>query len=134
MDEDIIIERLTNTQVPSIAELHIEGITTGFISSLGDDFVSYLYQAIAQDKRSFYLVAVEDRKTIGFVTFTENLRKLLKTAVKNNGFKLALAIRSRMLRPSICMRIIQNIFYLNKTEKLNLPKVGLLSIITEHFY
>ena len=34
----------------SIAKLHIQGINTGFISSLGIDFVAALYEAIAQSK------------------------------------------------------------------------------------
>jgi len=34
-----------------IAKLHIEGINEGFISSLGIDFVTSLYEAIAKDEK-----------------------------------------------------------------------------------
>jgi len=36
-----------------LARLHIEGIKTGFISSLWQGFVTALYEAIAEDKNSF---------------------------------------------------------------------------------
>ena len=129
MDEDIIIERLTNTQVPSVAELHIDGISEGFISSLGLDFVTALYETICEDSNSFCLIAEEGDKTIGFVAFTENLSKLFKSAVKSRGIKLVLAIGLKVFRPSVFKHVIQNIFYPSKTEKLNLPKAELLSIV-----
>ena len=36
--------------VQQIAKLHIEGINEGFISSLGIDFVTALYEAVAKSK------------------------------------------------------------------------------------
>ena len=48
-----------------VANLHISGIPAGFISSLGIDFVTVLYEAIAEDENSF-----------GFVAFSTNLSKL----------------------------------------------------------
>lgn len=40
-----------------VASLHISGIPTGFISSLGQEFVAVLYEAVAEDKNSFGFVA-----------------------------------------------------------------------------
>ena len=42
------IKDLTATDVPEVAMLHIRGIDQGFISSLGIDFVTALYEAIAK--------------------------------------------------------------------------------------
>jgi hypothetical protein len=43
---------ITSLDVSAVAALHIEGIKTGFISSLGIDFVTALYESIAEDKNS----------------------------------------------------------------------------------
>jgi hypothetical protein len=45
--------KLELRHVGQIAKLHIEGISTGFISSLGIDFVTALYEAIAKSKLNF---------------------------------------------------------------------------------
>jgi len=44
---------ITSLDAPAVAALHIEGIGTGFISSLGIDFVTALYEAIAKSKLNF---------------------------------------------------------------------------------
>ena len=56
------VRRITVQDVSVIATLHIKGISTGFISSLGIDFVTALYEAIAQNKSSFGFVARENGK------------------------------------------------------------------------
>jgi len=43
--------RLESRYVEQVARLHIDGINTGFISSLGIDFVMALYRAIAKDEK-----------------------------------------------------------------------------------
>lgn len=53
MTEDVTIEALTSQQTADVAALHIKGISTGFISSLGTDFVTALYEAIIQGTVSF---------------------------------------------------------------------------------
>ncbi len=134
MSDDVVIQHLTDKQITSVAELHIHGVTTGFISSLGLDFVVALYEAISKDHNSFCQVAQDHGDTIGFVAFTENLSKLFKSAMKNRCTKLVLAIGLRVFHPSVLKRIVQNIFYPSKTKKLNLPKAELLSIVVEPSY
>lgn len=53
MTKDIAIREITVQDAPVVAALHIEGISTGFISSLGIDFVTALYEAIIQGTVSF---------------------------------------------------------------------------------
>jgi hypothetical protein len=51
-----------------VANLHICGILTGFISSLGEKFVTELYKAVSDDQNSFCLVAQENEQVLGYVT------------------------------------------------------------------
>lgn len=43
----MIFETMKKSDASQVAHLHISGISTGFISSLGLDFVTTLYEAIA---------------------------------------------------------------------------------------
>ena len=68
-----MIKPLSKSFSPQTANLHTQGISTGFISSLGVEFVTALYEAIAEDKNSFGFVKVEEEKVLGFVAFSTNL-------------------------------------------------------------
>jgi hypothetical protein len=87
------INTLDNPNSPSVAQLHITGIPTGFISSLGVGFVAELYSAISDDQNSFCLVAQEDGEILGFVAFSCNLGKLYKYVLKRKFSGLLQAFR-----------------------------------------
>jgi ribosomal protein S18 acetylase RimI-like enzyme len=111
-----------------IAELHIESISTGFISSLGIDFVTFLYQAIARSKSSFGFVAEKDGKVLGFVAFTTNLNKLYKSVILKKGLLFTLLLAGRMVSFERVKRAFETLFYPGRIKKMNLPAAELLSI------
>ncbi len=111
-----------------ISNLHIHGISTGFISSLGPKFLTCLYKAISRHDKSFCLIAEENNNILGFVAFTEDLKSLYKLALKKYSLSFIFAVGMKLLSPKIIKRITQNLFYPSKSEKLNLPKAELLSI------
>ena len=69
----MIIEKMKKSDAARLVRLHIEGISTGLISSLGLEFVTALYEILAQRDRFFALVAKEDEKVIGFVAFSVDI-------------------------------------------------------------
>ena len=69
------IEVLAVQKAVNVANLHIERIATGFISSLGVGFVTALYEVIAEDENSFEFVALENDKVLDFMVFLANLKK-----------------------------------------------------------
>lgn len=107
----------------------IAGISTGFISSLGEDFVISLYEAIAEDENSFGLVAAEDDKVLGFVAFSSNLSKLYKHVALKKGFRFAFILARRMLSFRVFKKVIDNILYPSKMKRAGLPAAELLSIV-----
>ena len=119
---------LQSSHAEQIAKLHIEGINTGFISSLGIDFVVSLYEAIAQSKSSFGFVAEKDGKVLGFVAFTTNLSKLYKSVILKRGPLFALLLAGKMLSLERVKRVFETLFYPGRTRKMNLPPAELLSI------
>ena len=122
-------EPIAQKYAREIAALHIEGIGTGFISSLGIDFVTALYEAISEDKSSFGLVAEEDRKVVGFVAFTTNINRLYKSVIFRKGIRFALMLAGKVFSFSSLKKIIVTLFYPARIKKLELPRAELLSIV-----
>jgi len=111
-----------------VAALHIQCIDTGFISSLGIDFVTSLYEAIVQSKSSFGIVAVRNARVLGFVAFTTNLNKLYKSAVWRKGLIFALLLAGNVRSRGRAKKMLETLFYPARTKKMNLPSAELLSI------
>jgi len=124
-----MIERLSKLYFSQVAAFHIEGISTGFISSLGIGFVAALYEAIAEDEHSFGFVALEDGEVLGFVAFSTNLSKLYKYVALKKGFKFAFILTRKMTSLKVFKKIWSNIFYPGKMKSLDLPDAELLSIV-----
>ncbi|MFH1881606.1 MAG: N-acetyltransferase [Planctomycetota bacterium] len=111
-----------------VAALHIQCISTGFISSMGIDFVTSLYDAIVKSKSSLGVVAVRNEKVIGFVAFTTNLNKLYKSIIRRKGLKFALLLAGNLLSLRRIKKIFETLFYPARIKKMNLPPAELLSI------
>jgi ribosomal protein S18 acetylase RimI-like enzyme len=112
-----------------VAKLHIEGVSTGFISSLGIDFVTALYEAIAQSKSSFGFVAEENNSVIGFIAFTTNLNKLYKAVILRKGLHFAFLLGGKILSLKRIKNVFETLFYPSRIKKMNLPSAELLSIV-----
>ncbi|MHC4151251.1 MAG: GNAT family N-acetyltransferase [Planctomycetota bacterium] len=122
-------EDLTPEQALKFAKLHIEGIHTGFISSLGLDFVTELYKAIAESKTSFGFTIQEDEKVFGFITFTTNLSKLYKSVIARKGPLFALLLARKIYSLEKLKKVFQTLSYPKRIKKMDLPSAELLSIL-----
>jgi len=113
---------------PIVARLHIEGIKTGFISLLGIDFVTALYQSIAESENSFGFVAEENSTIIGFAAFTANLNRLYKSIILKKGCHFAFLLAGKMFSLKRIGRMLETLFYPRRTRRLNMPAAELLSV------
>jgi ribosomal protein S18 acetylase RimI-like enzyme len=129
MQKENKIISLDVSHAPQIAKLHIQGLSPGFISMLGCDFVTALYEAIAQNQMSFGFVAEEKGNVLGFVAFTTNLNKLYKFVVLKKGWRFALLLIGKMFSLKRIKKVFETLFYPNRVKKLNLPSAELLSIV-----
>jgi ribosomal protein S18 acetylase RimI-like enzyme len=111
-----------------VAALHIQCISTGFISSMGIDFVTSLYEAIVQSNSSFGIVAVRNEKVLGFAAFTTNINTLYKAVIWRKGLKFALLLASHMCSLKRVKRMFETLFYPTRIKNMNLPSAELLSI------
>jgi len=126
---DLKITELLPEHASQTAELHISSISTGFISSLGVDFVTALYEAIAQSKASFGFVAEEEGSVLGFVAFTTNLNSLYKSVILRKGLHFAFLLGGKILSLKRIKNVFETLFYPSRIKKMNLPSAELLSIV-----
>jgi GNAT superfamily N-acetyltransferase len=129
MSEEVRVVSMKLEHAVDVAKLHIEGIHKGFLSSLGVDFVTSLYKAIAQSKDSFGYVAVKEGKVVGFASFTTNLNQLYKSVVSKNGLRFFFLLSCRMFSWSAIRKIFETLFYPSRIKKINLPKAEFLSMV-----
>ncbi len=126
MQQIVLLNKSHSNQT---AQLHISGISTGFISSLGISFVMALYEAIAKNKSSFGFVAEENDKVLGFVAFTTNINKLYKSVILKKGWRFALLLAGKMFSLKRIKKVFETLFYPSRIKKMNLPTAELLSIV-----
>lgn len=125
----ITFEPIAHKNAREIAKLHISGISTGFISSLGIDFVASLYEAIAQSKESFGFVAEEKHKILGFVAFTPNLKRLYKSVILKKGLRLGFLLAGKVFSFGTIKKVFETLFYPSRIKKMDLPCAELLSTV-----
>jgi ribosomal protein S18 acetylase RimI-like enzyme len=111
-----------------VAALHIQCISTGFISSMGIDFVTYLYEAIVQSNSSFGVVAIRNEKVLGFAAFTTNINTLYKSIVWRKGLRFALILAGQICSLKRVKKIFETLFYPTRIKNMDLPSAELLSI------
>jgi len=129
MQSEVEFKDLQVAHAGQVAALHIQCISTGFISSMGIDFVTSLYDAIVKSKSSLGVVAVRNGKVLGFAAFTTNLNKLYKSVVWRKGLKFALLLAGNMWSRKRVKKMFETLFYPARTKKMNLPPAELLSIV-----
>ena len=127
-NNDIRITALLPEHARAVAELHISGIKTGFISSLGLDFVTALYETIAASRFSFGIVAEREKKIVGFVVFTDDINKLYRSAILSRGLRFTCLLAGKMLSVHRIRNAIETASYPRRISKLGVPRTALLSI------
>lgn len=111
-----------------VARLHMEGIHQGFISSLGEEFVTALYETLVDSAESFSYVAMSDGRVVGFVSFTTNLKKVYQSILRQRGLKFVGLLFGKIFSFSVLQRIVETLLYPRRISRLHLPEAELLSI------
>jgi ribosomal protein S18 acetylase RimI-like enzyme len=127
--EEIRIIELVPEHARQVAQLHISGIRTGFISSLGLGFVTALYEAVAGSGCGYGFVAEKGDKVIGFAAFATNLNGLYKTVLFRNGLRFAFSLALKMFSFRTAKKVLETFFYPARIKKLGLPSAEFLSMV-----
>ena len=123
------VQPLTKRHARAVAELHRDGIRTGFLSSLGPMFLRQLYAAIPSCPGGFGDVWQEpDGSVLGFIACAESTGKLYKQALLRRGVLMSLPLIRFLVRPSVIRKIWQTLRYPGEVGP-ELPAAEVLSIV-----
>jgi GNAT superfamily N-acetyltransferase len=96
----------------SVAQLHAQGITTGFLPTLGERFLATLYTAIAHCPHSTVIVAHnDDGQPSGFVAGTIDTKAMYQWIVRRYWLVLGLAALPKMVRVSAIKKALETLRY-----------------------
>jgi ribosomal protein S18 acetylase RimI-like enzyme len=122
-------KELTISDAKTVAKLHKQNITDGFLSSLGDDILERIYASILDQKQNFGFIALEDDKPAGFILLTENCNILYDKFIQNNRWLGVIIISRKIFSPLAIKKITDHLFYPKKRNQL--PEAELLSIAVD---
>jgi len=114
-----------------VALLHQRNIDRGFLTVLGESFLTLLYQAIDADDNSVLLVEVREGRVVGFVAGTNSLISVFRH-VFFHPLKLLLSLKSSIFRFGRLKKMFEISCYGRKSKSKvlqNLPRAELLSIV-----
>ncbi len=125
------IERITGQSRPEflaqVARLHQEEIREGFLSSLGQDFLTRLYVAILENPDVFIYAAREGDQILGYVCGAVSTRGVYRKFLLRHAWHVAPTIVSRLFSPRTIRRISETLLYPSKTEDAGLPEPEILN-------
>ncbi len=101
----------TIDDAPAMARLHVEGITSGFLSSLGLRFMRRLYEALVGWERAVVLVADAGAGAVGFVAGVDDTAAFYRYFARHHGVAAATAAFPALTRPSNLRRALETARY-----------------------
>lgn len=102
-----------------IAELHSSSITTGFLSTLGSDFLSELYKAIHTQNTACLLVAETENSVCGFIAGTVNTKGLYKNVLLKNWYHFIIPFARFVFNVKVILRSFETLRYGFRKDKKN---------------
>lgn len=117
----------SDSEFLSIAQIHREEISEGFLSTLGDKFLVVLYRTLAQSEVAFLLVAKEEALVVGFLAGSLDTGRVYKDFMKRAGFQAVLMILPKLLNVARIKRVLETLLYPNKQKEEDLPEPEILN-------
>jgi glycosyltransferase involved in cell wall biosynthesis/ribosomal protein S18 acetylase RimI-like enzyme len=93
------------------ARLHRQAISTGFLSSLGDGFLTVLYRALISDPAGIVLVAEDASGPIGFVSGIADTGAFYRRFLRRSAVEAGIRAIPRLVRPSAIEKVIETLRY-----------------------
>ncbi len=104
----IKISALEKKQIAEVAKIHKKVLSDGFVSTLSENFLNKFYLALTESPDIFTLVATRNKKILGFVSCTTNVKKLPFFLIRNLWKDIILEM---LKNPSVILKFIESIFY-----------------------
>jgi ribosomal protein S18 acetylase RimI-like enzyme len=124
--------QLHSCDYEKVAELHIEGIPFGFLSSMGIKFLAALYRAVDSHCDSVLFVERDDRGQVaGFLAGTTSVKDFYKYALSNHFFRLIIPVMPMLFSIQVVKRIFETLLYPFSKQKNSAAKIVISDIHCE---
>ncbi len=128
----IQIQRMSNGQAESVAQLHVDGIASGFLSSLGVILLADLYRSVNRCSEGFVFVATSDGgDVVGYVSGTTSVRRLYRWILIRRGWRYAWMLARHLLSWQRIKGIVRSALYPARMDT-DYPAAELLSIVVRN--
>jgi hypothetical protein len=113
------IKPYTRAHARDAAEIHIEGQRGTFLTRLGIDFLTRLYELFAESPYAFGITAVEGDAVAGVGIIALDTTQLFRTIKRRYWYCLVWPVARQLLRhPSLIGELIQSLRYPNTLKPL----------------
>jgi ribosomal protein S18 acetylase RimI-like enzyme len=110
-----------------VANLHATAIDRGFLTELGEPFLTLLYRAIDEDASAVLITRSEEDRIVGFVSGGSGLGPLYRRLLRR-GPSVAWSLLPTMLSPRKLRKIAELLWHSREEKADRLPQAELMSI------
>ena len=123
------------SDLDQIAKLHQQNLKTAS-AYLGEDYLKNNYkQIISDNKTNLVILALKDKKVIGVITVSLDLRKTISTLSIKSFDTLALITKKILFKPSLILEFINHIYLEIKVlNKYPAPYQTILTLFVSNDY
>jgi glycosyltransferase involved in cell wall biosynthesis/ribosomal protein S18 acetylase RimI-like enzyme len=116
VETEIALRHATSADTTVLARLHSEGISTGFLPSLGMRFMTRLYEALVTYDEGVVLVADDGHGPVGFVAGVLDTGAFYRQFIRRHGMRAALAALPRAVKPQTSRRVWESLRYTSSPQ------------------
>lgn len=110
-DDEVTIRTAVAGDAAVLARLHAEGISSGFLPTLGIRFLTRLYRALIDFDDGLVLVADDGHGPVGFVAGVVNTGAFYRAFIRKHGIAAGFAALPRAARPGVARRVWESLRY-----------------------
>lgn len=111
VDGEVTLRPATDSDVADLADMHVNGISSGFLPRLGKRFMEVLYSAMVRQSGTVVLIASDDVGPVGFVSGVVDTGSFYRQFLRTQWWRAALAVFPRVLKPSNMRRVWETLRY-----------------------
>jgi succinoglycan biosynthesis protein ExoA len=122
---------LTRSQIATVARMHREGVSEGFLSTLGEPALRLLYRHVATSRHCKLLVALApDGETIGYIAGCRDTSALYREFALRRWAQAARVLVPRLLSPARIRRAAETLRY-PSAAPAGLPKAEVINVVVQ---
>jgi glycosyltransferase involved in cell wall biosynthesis/GNAT superfamily N-acetyltransferase len=122
---------LTRRQIATIARMHRDGVTEGFLSTLGEPALRLLYRHVATSRHCKVFVALApDGETVGYIAGCRDTSALFREFALRRWASAARVLLPRLLSPARIRRAAETLRY-PSAAPAGLPKAEVINIVVQ---